>query len=1207
MEVALASLRRLSVGACGEAAVFRAAAGVPFSLEASCSSSGGTRVRADTAEGTADSDGDEVAEGGASQMQISTADASHVGAAISRTGTDGNTGAFDRDHAPSEDEEDDEDARKLSLNSGDGDEVTELYTWGRAKNYQLGFGAVAEEQPTPRLVQMPRNFVIRSISCGRFHSIAVAACGSVFSWGFSGPSNRLGLESQDGGDASAVVEPSRLPDFGPGRHHAVKAAAGLDHSLALTAAGKVLAWGSNEAGQLGVSGTPTGSGASLRRPAVLKAGPLKAHHVRDIAAGAAHSLCVVADGGVYAWGSSSFGSLGLGPTGPSGHVGVAQQLPHLRGMSVVASSSSHVSIVLAAHGDAVIFGTCAVKGAGSSASQTDDRFFLPSRVRRNEAPRRKTSDEREETEDWQRQRGGSTSSPLCSVALGSEQAFGVDKNGGLWVWPTAGPRPCFASPVQLALAAGNSARDAGSAAQFREARLGLGAVSVAAKLGTVWAVDFSANRCLWQLTRSPGSAEVWQAERSEQLAQASSVCCGPDHQAVIVTFQRTSGSLRAKEMSSSPTCARSRAASASIESLTAAQMAGPGVVQWPGVVVPWSPLLQASYNTNAEICAATLPPNRQPGTLQQLCEDKLCSTLCPRRFGLVCDVAWELNRPLLVDRAFSFLQANAALMFSRLYLPILAQLPREVLVALELATAGIVALPSEALEGLAFGNPGPWEELLADVEPEHSSADPSSADHSTAASQAKDAGHRRKRRAAAAGRTDGSRSPYITPLPGASPNGETTAVSPTMCSSAIGSPMLAPAQWGSSLLKKNGTPGVQGEAWVAVHHTRRKLSGLGGLASPSMAALRSPMIKAASPLQGRAQPPSKFAGSSSPPGSSARSPTGPQAANPDIMLTQQLPLSTFVKQARMPAGSTAAGPSKMLAAAMQSAQAQLGNPSASCASSAAGEELAAKACWAPPAALTEGQSSLREILVAECQEHRGGPSNAPVASLSRKDPRGKPVDEEKTKCSWGMDAMPSEKPKGKSVYDIQKQEAKNQEKDKADAEIQEIEAMFAALEVAEFEQVFEQLRLSDPAAEVAEAALMPCEGSKGSRRPSRAAHKGDSGKGARRAAGVAGIGADGAQGKTGRRQGREDWTSSSWSADKGNWSWGECWRSQEKHGTDRWASENHAADRIGKGSRARGGSGLKPNGKTESGGQHWKPKDAGEGNTDPDVSSQSCS
>ena len=113
----------------------------------------------------------------------------------------------------------------------------------------------------------------------------------------------------------------------------------------------------------------------------------------------------------------------------------------------------------------------------------------------------------------------------------------------------------------------------------------------------------------------------WVAERFEHLAQVSCFTCGPEHQAAVVKY-----TIPSFESFEEP---------ASGEDELSAQTSGKQHKSRP---VP---------------------------SLQQLCENKLCAKLSPRSFGLVCDIAWELNRPSLLDRAFRFLRANAPLMFSR--------------------------------------------------------------------------------------------------------------------------------------------------------------------------------------------------------------------------------------------------------------------------------------------------------------------------------------------------------------------------------------------------------------------------------------------------------------------------------------------------------------------------------------------------------------
>ncbi len=80
-------------------------------------------------------------------------------------------------------------------------------------------------------------------------------------------------------------------------------AAGLGHSLALLSNGTVMAWGSNEYGELG-DRTKTESDVPVAVSGLSG--------VTAIAAGGIHSLALLSNGTVMAWGSNVFGELGDG-------------------------------------------------------------------------------------------------------------------------------------------------------------------------------------------------------------------------------------------------------------------------------------------------------------------------------------------------------------------------------------------------------------------------------------------------------------------------------------------------------------------------------------------------------------------------------------------------------------------------------------------------------------------------------------------------------------------------------------------------------------------------------------------------------------------------------------------------------------------------------------------------------------------------------
>jgi alpha-tubulin suppressor-like RCC1 family protein len=89
--------------------------------------------------------------------------------------------------------------------------------------------------------------------------------------------------------------------------------AGAYHSLALKSDGTVWAWGSNYYGELG-------DGSSIHRPTpvqvVTDTGPLAS--IAAISAGGSHSLALMQDGTVWAWGWNKWGQVGNGVTAATG-------------------------------------------------------------------------------------------------------------------------------------------------------------------------------------------------------------------------------------------------------------------------------------------------------------------------------------------------------------------------------------------------------------------------------------------------------------------------------------------------------------------------------------------------------------------------------------------------------------------------------------------------------------------------------------------------------------------------------------------------------------------------------------------------------------------------------------------------------------------------------------------------------------------------
>lgn len=120
-------------------------------------------------------------------------------------------------------------------------------------------------------------------------------------------------------------------------------AAGGSHSLALLANGTVKAWGANNFGELGLGNT-----TNFTTPQIIPG----LNGVVVVAAGDRHSLAMVADGTVKAWGHNGSGQLGLGhTTGQS----TPQCIPGLSGVSAV-TAGGFMSFALLANGTVKAWG-----------------------------------------------------------------------------------------------------------------------------------------------------------------------------------------------------------------------------------------------------------------------------------------------------------------------------------------------------------------------------------------------------------------------------------------------------------------------------------------------------------------------------------------------------------------------------------------------------------------------------------------------------------------------------------------------------------------------------------------------------------------------------------------------------------------------------------------------------------------------------------
>lgn len=187
-----------------------------------------------------------------------------------------------------------------------------VLAWGANSNGELGDGSMTD-RGTPVPVHLPRGTIVTSVRAGCDHSLALTRSGRVLAWGFNGDGQL--------GDGTRKTRQVPVPVRLPASTKVTAVRAGCGFSLALTAAGRVLAWGNDEDGELGNNqkrGFRTAP-VHVRLPAGTT--------IKAISAGDDFSLALTAKGGVLAWGVDLEGQLGEGGRVSSRSLPIHVRLP----------------------------------------------------------------------------------------------------------------------------------------------------------------------------------------------------------------------------------------------------------------------------------------------------------------------------------------------------------------------------------------------------------------------------------------------------------------------------------------------------------------------------------------------------------------------------------------------------------------------------------------------------------------------------------------------------------------------------------------------------------------------------------------------------------------------------------------------------------------------------------------------------------------
>ena len=215
-----------------------------------------------------------------------------------------------------------------------------LWAWGKNGSGQLGDGTTSgKHYPIPVHGEGGKGQLdgVLSVAAGYNHSLALSADGRVLAWGANGKGQLGDGTSVNHKTANAVRSADGTCDL----TNIVAIAAGNYFSAALDANGAVWTWGWNDSGRLG-DGTSVKHELPIRVHGVDDVGYLE--NIIAIALGHNHSLALASDGRVYAWGSGGVGKLGDNATANRKtpvHVLDPAGTGHLSNITEIAAADGH--------------------------------------------------------------------------------------------------------------------------------------------------------------------------------------------------------------------------------------------------------------------------------------------------------------------------------------------------------------------------------------------------------------------------------------------------------------------------------------------------------------------------------------------------------------------------------------------------------------------------------------------------------------------------------------------------------------------------------------------------------------------------------------------------------------------------------------------------------------------------------------------------
>ncbi|KAI8148982.1 regulator of chromosome condensation 1/beta-lactamase-inhibitor protein II [Fennellomyces sp. T-0311] len=221
-----------------------------------------------------------------------------------------------------------------------------LWSWGCNDQGALGRGG-EEYEPAP--VQNLDGVHVVKVACGDSVSMALSDEGTLFCWGtFRSSEGALGFsKKQDVQSVPAIFEPLS-------KYTIVDIAAGTDHCMALTSEGRIYTWGNGQQYQLGRRVI------ERRKKNALTPEPLALRNIKLIGSGAYHSFALSHQNELYVWGFNNFEQCGLweasGDRRTPQEVTIPTIIRTLEGQVKQVVAGEHHSLVLMEDGGVYAFG-----------------------------------------------------------------------------------------------------------------------------------------------------------------------------------------------------------------------------------------------------------------------------------------------------------------------------------------------------------------------------------------------------------------------------------------------------------------------------------------------------------------------------------------------------------------------------------------------------------------------------------------------------------------------------------------------------------------------------------------------------------------------------------------------------------------------------------------------------------------------------------